>query len=100
MSKRVRNSQGRFLSKPEEESEKEKENKIEINIGRMVWRNFRSTAIILILIIVTLPWTIIFFEPAKKIASHYAETVGNLTSIFKDSVCSCQVNTCKQIPAF
>ena len=100
--RKLRNSQGRFIPKPEEESEqeKEKENKIVINIGRMVWRNFRTTGIILFLILLTLPWTIIFFEPAKKLGFHYAESISNLTTIFKDSVCSCQINKCSQAPAF
>jgi hypothetical protein len=97
--RKLRNSQGRFIPKPEDE-EVQNENKIVVNVGRAVWRNFRTTGIIIFLILLTLPWTIIFFEPAKKLGLNCAELIANLTTIFKDSVCSCQINKCSQAPAF
>lgn len=59
------------------------------------WRSIKTIVFFCIVVIVSLPWSVIFFEPAKTYSSHLVDYVGNLTSVIKDSACSCRSQTCR-----
>ena len=59
------------------------------------WRSIKAIIFFCIVVVVSLPWSVIFFEPAKTYSARFVDFMGNLTSVIKDSACSCRSLPCK-----
>lgn len=78
--KKIRDQSGRFV--PEEEISQE----------RTLWRRFRTIVIFSVMLLLSIPWSVIIFEPAKNYGTHFADYVGNVTSSLRENVCSCRIS--------
>lgn len=95
--KATRDSQGRFITPGNEEDV------IDGNFGQDKFKLFSKLRLLifsLIMIILSIPWSVIFFQPAKNMGNNFYNYVGNITDGFKDSFCDCNIARTLRDPKF
>jgi hypothetical protein len=82
--KRKRDSLGKFTSSKDDEEGKL--NKINIS---SIWNRVKVVMVLLIFVVLSLPWTILIYEPTKNFGSNIGDMLTNYTTEIKDSYCHC-----------
>ncbi len=58
-----------------------------------VWKWLRFAISLVLLVLACMPWTFLAYEPAKNFGTGVTEAVRNLTDLFKDTYCNCQLSS-------
>lgn len=83
--KKSRDSLGKFLPAIlSDESETQEVKRYNI------WRICRFLGATLLMLLVGLPWTVLFIEPAKTYGTTAVEFMGNVTTGVRDNLCNCR----------
>lgn len=59
------------------------------------WRGIKAIIFFCLVVVVSLPWSVIFFEPAKIYSGQFVDYVSNFTASIRDNACSCKSLPCK-----
>lgn len=91
--KKTRDSQGRFVTNGEESEQDTKDLP-----PTSYWKKLRTLIVFTMMLVLSLPWTVIIFQPARTYSNQAVEYFGVLTSNLRDSVCNCQASAiCKTL---
>jgi hypothetical protein len=84
--KQARDTCGKFISKTDETLEET------ITLGEKlgrIWRNLKVLMFFLTCVFLTLPWSVMVYEPAKNYGTLAVDYVRNLTVDVHGNLCSC-----------
>jgi hypothetical protein len=82
--KKRRDSLGRFVSDGQDSDSEQ----VEVPKVRF-WGKMRAVIVLTMMLVLGLPWTVIFFQPAKDYGNHMFDLMGNVTNQLKENMCSC-----------
>jgi hypothetical protein len=87
-SKKKRDLFGRFTA-GSQDSDSEKSDTVRVTTcGKM-----KSLVVAILILLLGLPWSVLFFQPAKDYGHQVYDFVGNVTNQLKDNLCSCPLKT-------
>ena len=73
--KKTRDSQGRFITNGEESEQDTKDLP-----PTSYWKKLRTLIVFTMMLVLSLPWTVIIFQPARTYSNQAVEYFGGLTS--------------------
>jgi hypothetical protein len=87
--KQHRDEYGRYTPKDPPSMEEETKNTDNKDNNMKFLTKLKTIIFFSVILILSLPWTVIFFEPAKTYGTYMMGAVGNMTSNIRNNVCSC-----------
>jgi hypothetical protein len=90
--KQNRDSTGRFTGK--EDSEEEAITTVTEKIG-FLWRRLKLILFVLTFVVLSIPWSVMVFEPAKNYGNLLMEYAKNMTTDVHYNLCSCPLPQAK-----
>ena len=85
ISKRRRDSSGKYSSNKEENEEDKELLKV-----KSIWSKVKVGMALFVLLILSLPWTILIYEPTKNLSLNVGEMLSNMTVELRDNYCQCK----------
>jgi hypothetical protein len=79
--KQARDEAGRFL--PQEIT-------LDDNRQAKMWKKFKTGLIVIILIVLGIPWSVLFFEPLRIYSDNMLDFARNKTYEVKNNLCNCR----------